>query len=173
MLPAEADKNAIAILRKELAKKQLFDAPPVHQIRTAIPVIKQMWFRRTSIGVAVALLLGVLWITFPKNEIQVQPTIALEQPKDYPISTTPAITSDAPVVTDVALTSSKPSVTTSKQSRKNVGNASSKKAVVEGENIAVATSNEVSAPTDVMISRRYAKLIKATPVIEITQQDKM
>lgn len=172
MLTAEADKKAMAALRKELAKKQLVDAPPAHPIRTTAPMIKQMWFRRTSIGVAFALLLGVLWTSFPKNDIQVHPTIALEQPKDSPVASTPIVGTEAPVLADVAVPTAKTTSVTPKQTRKNVSTVATEKAPIAKENIA-ATSEEVSTPTDVMISRRYAKLVKETPVIEITQQDKM
>ncbi len=172
MLTAEADNKAMAALRKELAKKQLVDAPPAHPMRTAAPMIKQMWFRRTSIGVAFALLLGVLWTSLPKNDIQVQPTIALEQPKDSPVASTPIVGTEAPVLADVAAPTAKTTSVTPKQTRKNVSTVATEKAPIAKENIAAA-SEEVSTPTDVMISRRYAKLVKETPVIEITQQDKM
>jgi anti-sigma factor RsiW len=173
MLTAEADRQAMAALRKELTKKTLVDAPPSHPSRVTIPMLKQMWFRRTSVGVAFALLLGVLWFSFPKNDIMVEPTVATNhvQPSVAPATIASV---DAPVTTDVAIPSVETKSVAVKTAAKTVTTTSTEKAPVANQNIAQQTATEeVSAPTDVMISRRYAKLVKETRVIEITQQDKI
>jgi negative regulator of sigma E activity len=173
MLTAEADKLAMAALRKELAKKTLVDAPASRPSRTAIPMLKQMWFRRTSVGVAFALLLGVVWFTFPKNDIMVEPTVATNQVQPAVIPA-PIASVETPTAADVTIPSTQTKSVGVKTTRKNVITTSTEKAPVANQNIAQKTSTEeVSAPGDVMISRRYAKLVKATPVIEITQQDKI
>lgn len=172
MLSAEADKLAMAALRKELAKKTLVDAPLAHPSRTTIPMLKQMWFRRTTVGVAFALLLGAVWFTFPKNDIMVEPTVATNQVQS--VTPAPIASTDAPATADVTVPSIQTKSVAVKTTAKNITTTSTEKAPVANQNIAQQTATEeVSAPTDVMISRRYAKLVKATPVIEITQQDKM
>ncbi len=172
MLTAEADKLAMAALRKELSKKMLVDAPAAHPSRATIPMLKQMWFRRTTIGIAFALLLGVVWFTFPKNDIMVEPTVATNQVQS--VAPAPIASVEPAASTDVTVPSTQTKSVAVKTTTKNVTTTSTVKAPVANQNIAHETATEeVSAPTDVMISRRYAKLVKATPVIEITQQDKI
>lgn len=173
MLTAEADKQAMAALRKELAKKTLVDAPAAHPSRATIPMLKQMWFRRTSVGVALALLLGIVWFSFPKNDIMVEPTVATNQVQPS-VTPAPIASVDVPATADVAIPTVQTRSVAVKLTAKNVSVTSTEKAPVASQNIAQQTATEeVSAPDDVMISRRYAKLVKATPVIEITQQDKI
>lgn len=173
MLTAEADKLAMAALRKELAKKTLVDAPAAHPSRTTIPMLKQMWFRRTSVGVAFALLLGIVWFTFPKNDIMVEPTVATNDTHQT-VTPAPIASVDASATAEVATPTVQTKSVTVKPTAKNITTTSTEKAPVAEKNIAQQTATEeVSAPGDVMISRRYAKLVKATPVIEITQQDKI
>jgi anti-sigma factor RsiW len=172
MLTAEADKLAMAALRKELSKKTLVDAPAVHPSRTTIPMLKQMWFRRSTVGVAFALLLGVVWFSFPKNDIMVEPTVATNQIQTS--APAPIASTEAPAVADATIPSTQTKSVAVKTTTKKVTTTSTEKAPVANQNIAhQTTTEEVSAPGDVMISRRYAKLVKATPVIEITQQDKI
>ncbi|HEY6172277.1 MAG TPA: hypothetical protein VIX80_08470 [Candidatus Kapabacteria bacterium] len=173
MLSAEADKLAMAVLRKELSKKTLVDAPAARPSRTTIPMLKQMWVRRTTVGVAFALLLGAVWFTFPKNDIVVEPTVATNQVQ-HSVATAPIASTEAPASVDVTVPAIQTKSVALKPTAKNVTATSTEKAPVVNENLAHETATEeVSAPGDVMISRRYAKLVKATPVIEITQQDKI
>jgi len=173
MLTAEADKLAMAALRKELSKKTLVDAPAAHPSRATIPMLKQMWFRRTSVGIAFAMLLGAVWFTFPKNDIVVEPTVATNQVQQS-VTPAPIASVETPTTTDATVPSTQTKSVAVKTTAKNVTPTSTVKAPVANQNIAHETATEeVSAPTDVMISRRYAKLVKATPVIEITQQDKI
>jgi hypothetical protein len=179
-LSAEADRKALAAIRTELAKKPLVDAPAARPSRTAVPMLKQMWFRRTSVGFAVALLLGALWFSFSKNDIKVEPTVASNEPAATTATapevktTTPAVT-DAPVTAPVTAPASHQVAVAQKPQVKNVTTTSSVKAPAAEKNFATKeqTTEETAAPADVMITRRYAKLVKTTPVIEITQQDKM
>lgn len=173
VLSAEADTKAMAVLRKELAKKQLIDAPPVHPIRTAVPMFKQMWFRRTTVSAAFALLLGILWTSFSKNDIQVQPTISLQQPQNFPSVSTPIVDAPASEVADAVMPAATTTATPVQKRVKHAVTVATEKAPIAHDNNIAAVTEEISTPNDVMISRRYAKLVKSVPVIEITQQDKL
>jgi hypothetical protein len=131
----------MAMLRKELSKKTLVDAPAAHPSRTTIPMLKQMWFRRTSVGVAFALLLGIVWFTFPKNDIMVEPTVATNDTHQT-VAPAPIASADAPATAEVATPTVQTKSVAVKTTAKNVTTTSTEKAPVAEKNIAQQTATE-------------------------------
>lgn len=187
-LTAETDRKTVKALREALRTnrgevrlpQRAADAAPVRPIRTAAPLIKQMWFKRTSIGLAFAMLLGALFFSLPRNEIKVEPSVAEKEPA----ASAPLASNMPSAQENVAIpnTSEKASPASEKHTSPGAMRTPQKSvqptAVKSGEapilqNVAQAAQKETANPQDIMISRRYAKMIKDTRIVEITEHDKM
>jgi hypothetical protein len=189
LLTQSADSRALAYLQNVLhgmkpGSRMADDAAAMPSTRVA-PAIrtKNFWAKRTTIGFAFALLLGVLWISYQPNEVatvpnearnSVQTPDALPNPSSMTLPE-PSVSAPAEVAATATPTSPEPMERTAvrKSARKQgvpVQNVA-ETPVVEQSNIVANQPEE--KPADVMISRRYAKLIKNVRTVEITQQDKM
>ena len=164
-------------------------AAPVRSV-PAQRSIKYLWVKRTSIGMAFALLLGVLWFNFEgKNEQLTQVPVPHNSPSVREQGTQPipatAVPTDsrsnqlasgsnvAPVIAAPTQSHSNP-VKNVNASQKKGSDLLATNVLSQIEAPPTATNvNEQADPADVMISHRYAKMIKATRVVEITQQDRM
>ena len=177
-LSAETDKKTVAALREALRTSRgevrlpsrAVDAPMVRTPR--MPAFKELWFKRSAVGFALALLLGAVFFMTNTKDVVNTPQVAMQTP-----TTAPVVTPQAPEVQ-----TSQPAAQTAPAVVKNVNgsaNSSAKANATRSEqpkNIAATvtpTEPAASNPADVMISRRFAKLLKDTRVVEITQQDRM
>ncbi len=193
MLSASTDKSTKKMLADSLAKSRkairtAAPAPSAAPVRS-IPAqrsVKYLWAKRTSMGFAFATLLALLWINFNgKNEQFTQ------VPVPSNINKAPAPEQIAPVAPQVNPASSgQLAVSVNEQTHSPSASSLPVKKHVEQANhseatndIATNTTSQTEAPhttiqdkedpADIMISHRYAKLIKATRMVEVTEQDKM
>lgn len=188
MLSASVDTNTKKMLADSLKKSRKAirtaapapNAAPVRSI-PATRSIKFVWAKRASVGFAFATLLAFLWFNFTgKNEQITQvpvPSPAVQAPVGIPEAPAPAV--PAPVVSGQLADAANHAATAAHGVRKNVEtqqNLPSRDLATNTTHIEAppATTEQAKAdPADVMISHRYAKMIKATRVVEVTQQDQM
>ena len=188
LLSKAADTRARAYLHNLLRanRPEVPMAPDADAVRLAPQVAsrtKKFWIKRSAVGFALALFLGMLWFaTRPTDTVTTEPVVATNQSQPQPeVVTPPAVTQvpevmapevkniETPAVAEApARAVNKPAVKRSAPAPTNIAAAPVEK---KPENI-VATQPEAD-PADVMISRRYAKLIKNVRIVEVTQQDKM
>jgi hypothetical protein len=186
-LTSEIDRKTLKALRETLRTsrgevrmpERAADAMPVRQVRT--PLVKQLWFKRSSIGLAFAMLLGALFISVTRNDIKVEPSVA---DKGTAISA-PLASQEKPSLPQTAASSEvqspakavPASVKTEAPAMKAPAGtqvaANKVETTPSAQNVAQAAATPANDPQDIMISRRYAKMIKETRVVEVTQQDKM
>ena len=187
-LTPSADSRARLYLASVLrGKTSTLNAPDLDAVPMARPAriaTTKFWAKRSSIGLVLALFLGVLWFaTRPNDEVAVPPTVAdhTTQPQVVQPSAPPVIETPAPVVTNEPIKNTEVAshsvpVSGVKKSAKKTGAGSQNIAAITPtteEKPAVTASRVDEQPNDIMISRRYAKLIKNVRVVEVTQQDKM
>ncbi|MDP4219575.1 MAG: hypothetical protein Q8916_05935 [Bacteroidota bacterium] len=157
------------------------NAAPVRSI-PAQRSIKFMWAKRASIGFAFAALLAFLWFDFAgKNEQITQVPVPTHRSVTPEQTAPPAQELIAPQQAPLAVASTPvthPAASSSLPIKKNAE-------VVKSEHSSDLATNSMNQaetpqaeqtkadPADIMISHRYVKLIKATPVVEVTQQDRM
>jgi hypothetical protein len=142
--------------------------------------IKFAWAKRASIGFAFATLLAFLWFNFTgKNEQITQvpvgnsnrtaPTIEQTAPALPEINT--AQPGQLALGTDIQTHPANSSVHSVKNFK--VKDLATNTAT-QTEAPHATINEEVKAdPADIMISHRYAKMIKATRAVEVTEQDRM
>lgn len=179
-LPSSLDARTSAFLTSALAAStqkvqrsvSVVDTLADSASRIVLPLYKRLWFRRTSYGFAAAAVIAILWLSYSPREIVVEPTAA-------------------PAVTQTAMNTQQPESISSLSQTELTETISTKPVNMPVKQTGVrAASHEVSAPSvpstqsniaqstasdpaDAMISRRYAKMIKETPVVEITEHDKL
>lgn len=185
-LTASADANTrnyiASVLRTKSNMAPDRDAVPMSRPAPAT-VTKKFWAKRSAIGLVLALFLGVLWFaTRPNDEIMTPSPVADTAPAPQvaepgaPAANTPASQlAEAPATNVDVATHSTPAthVKRSTEKKANSGTQNIAAAPVVEEKPAVVASRMEEQPNDIMISRRYAKLIKNVRVVEVTQQDKM
>lgn len=192
MLTAQIDARAkkvlagISKLRK--AVRTASPAPGASPVRT-VPAqrsIKYLWAKRATAGLAFASLLAFLWVNFNgKNELITQVPVSTIKSAPVPVLQTPATAvpqSDVAPIGEVAMNSAAQThtmpmlhVTRKMELPKNTSVSKDLATNTTSEEAPRGATNneEKSDPADVMISHRYAKIIKSTPVVEVTQQDRM
>jgi hypothetical protein len=184
-IDARAKKVLGSITKSRKVIRKTVAAPNAVPSRT-IPAqrsIKYLWAKRAGIGLAFASLLALLWInTGTKNEQLTQ--VPVPSPRTAPV---PAIEAPAPSVTTQVVPPKTEMALNSDKSNHPVQNTVQKTSVVKNSadnNLASntaavqtphASATEAAAndPAAIMISHRYAKMIKSTPVVEVTQQDRL
>jgi hypothetical protein len=192
MLTAPIDARAKKVLRgvtkSRKAIRTASPAPSATPVRSvpATRNIKYLWAKRATIGFAFASLLALLLFNFSsKNEQITQVPVPSPKSSPAPIQQVPA---SAVAPSDISpkgqLASNGNAQTHSAMTFTGNKNVVSGKNSVTKEDLATntsspeapraATHDEVKTdPADIMISHRYAKMIKSTPVVEVTQQDRM
>ncbi len=187
-IDARAKKVLQSITKPRKAVRTATSAPNATPVRT-IPAqrsIKYLWAKRATIGFAFASLLAFLWFNYNgKNELITQVPVPIMKSSPVPVQQTPApvipqsvkapggqvaMNSGAQIHTAPAL-----HVTKNLELPKNsVSKDLATTNTTSQEAPRVATNEQVKTdPADVMISHRYAKMIKSTPVVEVTQNDRM
>ncbi len=193
MLSASIDASAKKMLSRSISTSR-------GEVRTAAPApnaapvrsvpaqrsIKFIWARRASIGFAFATLLAFLWFNMDgKNEQITQVPVPHSTPA--PIEqTTPALPEVMTVQpgqvalnndmqshqpTSAVLHTAKAPAASKNLTKKDLATTAT---ATQTEAANVPTHEELKAdPADIMISHRYAKMIKATRAVEVTQQDRM
>ena len=187
MLSAPFDASTKKMLAHGLSKSRgevrtAAPAPSAAPVRSvpATRSIKFMWARRTSVGFAFAALLAFLWFNMgSKNEQITQvpvphPSAPIEQtaPAAPEVITTQA--GQLAAATDMQSHPAASAVHTMKNTEisKNIKDLATTPA--NQSEVSSAVKEEVKPdPSDIMISHRYAKMIKATRAVEITDQDRM
>ncbi|HET9136218.1 MAG TPA: hypothetical protein VFO76_06240 [Candidatus Kapabacteria bacterium] len=189
VLPATVDSRVVAALRSEISRNhkavpvpgRVADAEPIAKPSTANR-IKKVWIRRSSYAALLLLLIGGAWFGFqskqdtpvtafaPNTEAPApQPSVSTQvQPPGADIST------PAPSATTDVATGHIASHTTTHATQLNTVSQEVKQVVNEPASAATQTATaETPDPAAIMISHRYAKLIKATPTVVVSQSDKM
>ena len=188
MLSASFDASTKKMLAQGLSKSRgevrtAAPAPSAAPVRSvpATRSIKFMWARRTSVGFAFAALLAFLWFNMgSKNEQITQ--VPVPHPSAPVEQTVPAATPEAiatqpaqlAAATDIQSHQGALALHTVKNTEvsKNIKDLATTPA--NQSEIPSAVKEEVKPdPADIMISHRYAKMIKATRAVEITDQDRM
>jgi hypothetical protein len=188
ILPAATDSRVYAALKKELSRNRKAIRTP-ERAPNAAPIpnsistgerMRKLWVRRSSYALALALLLGIVWISFDKpseapttaSKIEVSPTP--QEPTANISGSEPAETvpSEQPTPTPMAAPVSKPQAPAEKL-RSLAMSETAPVAEVQKQEAPKPAVSEEPDPAAVMISHRYAKLIKATPTVVVTEQDKM
>ena len=190
VLPAAVDARTIKALKQEITRnRKVFvperapDAAPIAKPSTA-DRMRKVWVRRTSYALALALLLGGLWFGMQSND-RTPVTATNENPMTAPTTVTPD--NNSVVSQQQSSSTSIPNTTVSNESRStnreprpvavsHTATIPDSKAIAEAPQPTPAAAQqtaEANDPAAVMISHRYAKLIKATPTVVVSQTDKM
>jgi negative regulator of sigma E activity len=180
-IDARAKKVLSGISKSRKAVRSAAPAPNAIPARSvpATRSIKFLWAKRATIGFAFASLLALLWVNFGgKNEQITQVPVPIMKSAPAPAQQTPAPaalpTTDSP----------KGQVATNDNTQNHTAPTLSVKKNLVSEDLATNTMSpeapraathdeEKIDPAGIMISHRYAKMIKSTPVVEVTQQDRM
>lgn len=184
-LSAEVDTQTQAVLREALRTsrnevrlpQRAADAMPIRTPR--IPAVKQLWFRRSAIGFAFALLLGTIVILTNTKDVIHTPEVAIQTPTTSPVNAPQTTVDVVKPESQLPVQSEKPIATTATKNVNGTANSSANANASRSEqpkNIAATITTPTESahdPADIMISRRFAKLLKETPVVEVTQQDRM
>jgi hypothetical protein len=188
-LTEEIDRKTLKALRETLRTsrgevripERSADAMPVRSVRTAL--VKQLWFKRSSIGLAFAVLLGALFFSLTRNDIKVEPSVAdkgtsvtaplasQEKPSLPQSAVSSEVQSPAKAVPSSVKTEEAPEMKAPAATPVSANKAET--TTPSAQNVAQAAPAPASDPEDIMISHRFAKMIKQTRVVEVTQQDKM
>ena len=192
MLSASVDASTKKMLARGISKSRgevrtAAPAPSAAPIRSvpATRSIKFMWARRrASIGFAFATLLAFLWFNMGnKSELITQVPV----PRSVPAPIQQSAPALPEVITaqpgQVAVNGDMPSHQAASTGHTVRNPEVSKDLIVKDlatntanqtETPAATAHEEVKAdPADIMISHRYAKMIKATRAVEVTEQDRM
>ena len=186
-IDARAKKVLDGITKSRKSVRTAAPAPSAAPARSipATRSIKYLWAKRATISFAFASLLAFLWFNFTgKNEEITQVPVPTMKSSPAPMQQAPA---PAVLPTDVS-----PSGQVASNDNTETHTATTlpvKKNLVSGKNSvskdlatnitsqeaprAATYEQEKTDPADIMISHRYAKMIKSTPVVEVTQQDRM
>jgi len=191
MLSAQVDASAKKMLanvikkaRKEVRVAASAPNAAPERLVTAVRNIKYLWAKRAGIGFALAGLAVSLWFNFNGKNEQIT-----QVPAPHPSTSTapaqiapPATTTEVPTSTQYAAkTGHETNSVVATHAQKNTTSA-----VIETTNdIAANTTSQTEAPpsrngeetkadpADIMISRRFAKMIKTTRAVEVTEQDRV
>lgn len=171
------DARVLAYLHDMLraGNRNLPDAAPV---RIAHPVrarTKNFWAKRTAIGFAFALCIALVWfVAMPKDEQAVTPVAQIASPQPTAPQVQPSETvANSAELQAVAHTQGEGQVAVVVKKSRAPITAETKVTVPTPQENPANIAQQESSPADIMISRRYAKLIKDVRVVEVTQQDKM
>jgi hypothetical protein len=184
VLPAAVDARVHAALESEIARnrkavrvpQRAADAEPITKPST-VDRMKKVWIRRTSYAAVLALLIGGLWLGLQSKDES--PVTAYAPKEEAPASQPNAVIAEStPAVSEPAPAVSNEPKAANHQSRTMAVNhtlASNEKPVVTEPAPAPAAQQtaEVTDPAAIMISHRYAKLIKSTPTVVVSQSDKI
>jgi hypothetical protein len=191
MLSAQLDSKTEKLLADSIAKSRktvrTAEAAPSAAPARSTPAprtIKYLWAKRVGMGFALAGLAVSLWFNFNRSSDLItqvpvqQPSSKTEASPSQPTPQTQVPPSEQFAAKTGNETSSAPATTTApKVTRENSHNTAQK-------NIAANTTSQTEAPpvihevvkedpADIMISHRYAKMIKATKAVEVTQNDRV
>lgn len=185
VLPAAVDSRVVAALKTEISRNRTAvripgraaDAEPITKPSTA-DRMRKIWIRRTSYAVALALLIGGLWFGLQSNP---EAPVTAYAPKEEAPASQPVVNppTENPISTQTAPAPSNGQIianNTSHSAPVHRTVAQEQKQVVTEPAPAPAVqpaTAEVADPAAVMISHRYAKLIKSTPTVVVSQSDKM
>jgi hypothetical protein len=184
LLSQSSDSRAYAYLQNVLRGKEgarmAPDAEAVRSQTSATVATKKFWAKRSVIGFAVVLFLGALWFTLSPNETPTVPEIVgnstqpqLVQPSPSTVITPESVVKDAsPTMPEVALNATR-NVAAKRSTKKSESSGTTIVAAPVEEKPNIVANQQEEQPADIMISRRYAKLIKNVRIVEVTQQDKM
>lgn len=183
ILNKTSDASALSYLQNVLrGNKMAPDAEAIPLVRPATTRTKMFWAKRSAIGFALALFLGALWFTLKPTDGTDAPVIVSAPPVQEQVqpSQVPAPTIQEPIANVSELPASQQGgaanstqVVAAKRTFKKVTPAEIKSPAAPIEQANIVANQQEEQPADIMISRRYAKLIKNVRVVEITQQDKM
>jgi len=185
VLPAAVDSRVVAALKTELSRNRKA-VPVIERAPDAAPITKpstadrmrKIWVRRTSYVALLALLLGGLWFGLQSNP---ETPVTAYAPKEEAPASQPVVNppTENPIVNQTAPAPSNSQVANTAshtaQVRHTVASQEQKQVVTEPVPAPAAqqTTAEVADPAAIMISHRYAKLIKSTPTVVVSQSDKM
>ncbi|MEI8133587.1 MAG: hypothetical protein WCH46_00750 [bacterium] len=171
---ADARKAAVVPARAPIASEKLV---------TAVRNVKYLWAKRTAMGFVLAGLAVSVWFNFNvRNEMITQVPVSTSPSVSTPTQSVPAAV--APTTT----TSNDVALNATQHLTSNVGTSVRHQAAtpvqqsITKTDFAVNTSTVAEAPpqtqtkvdpADIMISHRYAKLIKETRAVAVTDQDKV
>jgi negative regulator of sigma E activity len=155
------------------------NAAPVRSV-PATRSIKYLWAKRTAIGLAFASLIALLLVNYTgKNELITQVPVPIMKSVPAPVAPAPApevIPSEVSPKVLVAANNGGAMPVPMKKNLVSQRNSISKDLAANAtspEAPRATHEQEKTDPADIMISHRYAKMIKSTPVVEVTQQDRM
>jgi hypothetical protein len=189
VLPAAVDARVVGALKTEINRSRKSvaigerapDAEPIAKPSTANRM-KKIWVRRTSYAALLLLLVGSVWFGLqtspqapvtayaPKEEAPAPQQVVTTPAENTAVPQTAPAPSNGQAVNTIANTSSH-----SAQVRHTVAVEEPKQIVTEPAPAPAAqpSTAEAADPAAIMISHRYAKLIKATPTVVVSQSDKM
>jgi anti-sigma factor RsiW len=182
MLSSSVDNSArkmlANVIRKERKEAAAIVAVP-EKLVTAVRNVKYLWAKRAGFGLGLAALAVSLWFNFNgKTELITQVPAPHQFNTTAPESVAPAPTA-VPANKQYAANVAQPSTTVTAQRVSHTPKNTTP--VFTTDNLVLNTSQteappqtqEKADPADAMISHRYAKLIKATRSVEVTDQDKV
>lgn len=191
MLSSKVDARTKKMLADSLAASRkavrtAAPAPNAAPVRS-IPArrsVNFVWAKRASVGFAFASLLAFLWFNFTgKNEQITQvPVPVSSSPKapvlqEQPAPVAPEINNQPALVASNITGQSATPIPVKKNlelAKHPASNDLAANTMSPSEAPRAATNEQAKTdPADVMISHRYAKMIKSTPVVEVTEQDRM
>jgi hypothetical protein len=184
-IDASARKMLANVIRK--ARKEVRIAAPApnaapERLVTAVRNIKYLWAKRTAMGFALAGLAISLWFNFNGKNEQIT-----QVPVPHPSKVTapeqiapPVMTTETPSAAQYAAKTPEMSnyaahakiVTSSPVETKNDIAANNTTPQAEAPH-SISEQPAKADPADMMISRRYAKMIKATRAVEVTEEDRV
>jgi negative regulator of sigma E activity len=189
MLSSQVDSTAKKMLANVIRKsrKEVRVAAPApnaapERLVTVVRNIKYLWAKRAAMGFALAGLAVSLWFNFNGKNEQIT-----QVPVPHPSTVTAPEQIAPPATTTEVLPSTQYAVKTGHQTN-SVAATLPQKDITASENkkdVAVNTTSQTEAPpsrngqetkadpADMMISRRYAKMIKATRAVEVTNEDRV
>ncbi len=194
VLPASLDARVRASLAKEISTTRKTPRTPA-AMPAAAPIpgnrqndLKKIWIRRSSYALALLLLVG-LWFGLNQNKPQQIAEVSAPSSTPQGESAAPAITAPSNQtqqateqhVAEAPVTHTTEPAANHRQSVHQdiaVTNTPVTPVITNAPQPAPAAEQSVASNTEedraaIMISHRYAKLIKATPAVEVSQQDKM
>ncbi|HYM20126.1 MAG TPA: hypothetical protein VEW28_03875 [Candidatus Kapabacteria bacterium] len=189
-LSATADARVRASLQNEIAHtRKTIRMPERAPLAAPIPSVpaervRKVWARRSAIGFALAALLAIFWLsTQTNNNTPATATINTATEPTAPVVPTPQVTAPSATAEQPATIAPSASVNagSSHHNENHVIAASEKTPDLTtqpvAETVTPTVKNTVPAedndPAAVMASHRFAKLIKSTQTVVISQQDKM
>ena len=187
-LSAATNERVRAALEQEISTSRKTVRMP-ERASNAAPVrtapaerVRKIWVRRSTIAIAFALLLGIFWFGTRSNTDNAPATATVTAPSQpsAPIVPAPSVTATeqpaatpAPVASNVSTPqpTDHHAVMQKQQTPDLTPQQVAETVAPPAQN--TATPAQENDPAAVMASHRYAKLVKATPTVVISQLDKM